>query len=176
MKTLLTIIALSVSTMCYGQLSAKIHLKNGRIIEVYHFGQMGQGKTVEPDFKTYAILMKGAFYGQEMTFYKTADYHKISKIALTDYDQDEEQCPREKGTIVITKTDGKVFSLENTVINNGKTHSLNKCNNIVVAVINPLTEQTMETAIALNEISYISFGTDTPPPAEEPANDTSVTE
>lgn len=146
----------------WSQLSAEIHLKDGRIIDVYHLGQMGYGKKVDADFEKYAILIKGNYFSQEMKFYRTGEYNKFREITLQGFSKEAGECPDQKGAILLQRKNGKQFKLTDCIITNGKTHYLKECNSIVVAMRNPVTDQIHETSIPLKDINYIILAKNKP--------------
>ncbi len=156
MKTLLTF---SFALFAFGvfaqnvDVPVQINLKDGGSIDAKHFGQLqcgSQSRLIEN-----YIMIRGK-YMDNLT--EIRDYGDIEKIILEGFTAEPKASTgNEKGTVYITKKNGKTFTLEEAEIVLSCYGVGDKYNEIIVQIENPLTEQIGESVIATKNINSIIF-------------------
>jgi len=129
-----------------------ITLKDGTTVEASHFGQLQCGKNVHSDDY---IIMRGK-YMDAVTEIK--DYKEIEKIVLEGYTKPPaSSIGNEKGTLRITKKDGRSVVLTEAELVMSCYAPGDKYNELVVQFINPLTNQPSEQSVETRNIRWIIF-------------------
>ncbi|MBN2485411.1 MAG: hypothetical protein JXB34_05530 [Bacteroidales bacterium] len=155
MKSILTALFLFSGVIVTAQqvdVPVQINLKDGGTIDAKHFGQLKCGTATYMD--NY-IFIKGMFMNNvtEITNFKD-----IEKIVLEGYvAQPGASAGNEKGTLIIYRKNGKVFTLEDAEIIMSCYSTGSKYNQIVVQIENPITDKVAETTINTNTIHSIIF-------------------
>lgn len=131
---------------------AQIILKDGKTIEALHFGQLDCTGT---DYFQSYILIKGKYNDQVN---EINDYSKIKKIELVNFEQPPvESGNYEKGTIIIEKENGLIFTLDDATIYNSCKGTREKYNLLNIQEMNLLTDKVQETSISVMDIQEIIF-------------------
>ncbi len=129
-----------------------IILKDGTQIDANHFGQLQCGKDVYSDDY---IIVRGKFM-DAVTEMK--DYKEIEKIVLEGYTKPPAtSLGNEKGTLRITKKDGRSVTLTDAELVMSCYGPGDKYNELIVQVINPLTNQPSEQPVETRKIQSIIF-------------------
>jgi hypothetical protein len=131
---------------------ALITLKNGETIDAIHFGPLKCGTNFYAD--TY-ILIRGK-YMDNVTEVKS--YSDIEKITLQGYKMaPESSSGNEKGKLTIYKKNGTSFKMEDAELALSCYGVGDKYNEIIVQMLNPITNQTIEHKIETRTIQSIIF-------------------
>ena len=154
-KPLVIAILLMVATSLGAQQNkqgAVIKLKNGTELDVYHFGQLQCGKDV---YSNDYIITRGKFM-DAVTEIK--DYKEIEKIVLEGYTKEPvTTIGNEKGTLIIFKKDGRSVTLTDAELAMSCYAPGDKYNELVVQIINPLTDKPSEQPVKTKDIQSIIF-------------------
>jgi len=156
MKTLLVslILITSALTATSGQspVKASIQLKDGKTIDVYHFGKL----TCESNryASTYTIL-RGKYNGNHT---EINDYKDISKLEFTGFTAlPAASVGNQKGKITVIKKSGISVPLDDAELVMSCYDPADRYNVIRVQILNPLTEKKGEMAVEMRNIVSISF-------------------
>ena len=153
-KILLTCTLLAFLTVSFAQTGKQaciIHLKSGESIDAVHFGQLKCGD------KTYGnyIIVRGKFMDSP-TEIKT--YGDIEKIVPEGYeDAPIASVGNEKGVLKITKKNGVTVTLTDAEMTMSCYGPGDLYNELIVQIMNPLTNQIAEKAIEVRNIQSIIF-------------------
>jgi hypothetical protein len=131
---------------------AVIHLKDGKVIEVHHFGKL----KCESNYSalTYTIL-KGKYSGSHT---EIIDYKDISKLELTGFTAaPAPSVGNQKGKITAVRKNGVRVALDEAELVMSCFGPADRYNEIHVQVINPLTDQKTDIAIEVKNIESITF-------------------
>lgn len=129
-----------------------ITLKNGSTLDVYHFGQLQCGKDVYSDDY---IITRGKFM-DAVTEIK--DYKEIEKIVLEGYTKEPvTTIGNEKGSLIIFKKDGRSVTLTDAELAMSCYGPGDKYNELIVQIINPLTNKPSEQPVKTKDIQSIVF-------------------
>jgi len=129
-----------------------ITLKDGTSIDVHHFGQLQCGKDV---YSNDYVITRGKFMDSPT---EIKDYKEIEKMVLEGYSKPPETTVgNEKGTLKITKKDGRTVTLTDAELVMSCYAPGDKYNELIVQIINPLTDQPTEQAIETSKIQFIIF-------------------
>jgi hypothetical protein len=154
-KALLASLILAFSVQAFAQTIKQpvlITLKNGETLDAVHFGQIKCGKEI---FGENYIIIRGKFM-DAVTEIK--DYKDIEKIVLEGYKSEPGiTVENEKGTLRIFKKDGVSVTLSDAEIVMSCYGPGDRYNELVVQVMNPLTNQPSEQAIETRKIQSIIF-------------------
>ncbi len=154
-KSLVILILLTVVTSLSAQQknqAAVITLKNGTTLDVYHFGQLQCGKDV---YSNDYIITRGKFM-DAVTEIK--DYKEIEKIILEGYTKEPvTTIGNEKGSLIIFKKDGRSVTLTEAELAMSCYAPGDKYNELVVQIINPITDKPSEQAVKTKDIQSIVF-------------------
>ena len=135
-----------------GKTPATIFLKNGKTIDVYHFGQVNCN--CEAYYASY-IKVKGIYEG---SFTEIKDYSTISKIVLTGFTElPISSKGNEKGKITIFKKSGISVDLEDAELLMACYGGCEKYNQIKIQRINPITEKVIESTVDTKDIQSVIF-------------------
>lgn len=153
MKTLVFILLTLISINAFCQTPAKINLKNGDVIDAYHFGQEKCGNNIY--MKDNFIILRGK-YKDVATEIK--DYSKIAKMVCTGFSKEPvAEVGNEKGKIKVYKTNGLIVMLDEAELVMSCYGHGDLYNQVIVQIVNPLTEEIMEKKIDMKEINSIEF-------------------
>ncbi len=131
---------------------AVIKLKDGKTVDVHHFGQLVCNKTRY--FDSY-IMLKGRY---ENIPTEIKDYKTISKMVMIDFeDAPVASVGNEKSRITVYKRNGVVVDLVEAELQLSCYGADEKYNQIKVQILNPLTEQVVERTIDTKDIDSIIF-------------------
>jgi hypothetical protein len=154
-KLLLTILAFTCIMQLFGQPvkhPVLITMKNGETLDAIHFGQLKCGKEI---YSENYIIIRGK-YGDAVTEIK--DYKDIEKIVLEGYKEEPAtSVGNEKGTLRIFKKDGVAATLTDAEIVMSCYGPGDKYNELIVQVMNPLTNQPSEQSVETRNIQSIIF-------------------
>lgn len=157
MKTRIILIAIFASltasiTAQQNDVPVLINLKDGKSINAKHFGQLKCGTNT---YQENYIIVRGMFLDNptEMNNYKD-----IQKISLVGFTKDPvSTVGNQKGTLNITKKDGVMVSLEEAELVMSCYGVGDKYNQLIVQIVNPLTNETVEQSIDVKNIQSIIF-------------------
>ena len=145
-KSFLTVLTLILGLSAYGQTHKQpvvINLKDGKSIDAIHFGQLKCDKEIYAD--NY-IIIRGKYMGA------------VTEIVPEGYSEaPESSVGNEKGTLRIFKKDGVSVTLEEAELVMSCYGPGDKYNEIVVQILNPLTNQPTEQTIETRNIQSIIF-------------------
>lgn len=154
-KTLLTCILLTFVTVSFSQINkvpVLIKMKNGESLDAIHFGQIKCGKET---YGNHYVIVRGKFMDSPTEIKEYAD---IEKIVLEGYvEAPVASVGNEKGVLKITKKNGIVVTLTDAELAMSCYGPGDKYNEIVVQILNPLTEQAAEQAVETRNIQSIIF-------------------
>lgn len=156
MKTLLVTLLLITSTLTatFGQsnVKASIRLKDGKTIDVYHFGKL----ICESNryASTYTIL-RGKYNGNHT---EISDYKDISRLELSGFTAlPAASVGNQKGKITVIKKSGTSVPLDDAELVMSCYDPADRYNVIRVQILNPLTEKKGEMSIEMKNIESITF-------------------
>jgi hypothetical protein len=156
MKTLLTLTFALFSIGLFAQnidVPVQINLKDGGNIDAKHFGQLKCGS--QSSLMENYIIVRGKFMGNPT---EIKNYKDVEKIILEGFSAEPKASSgNEKGTIYVTKRNGKTFTIDEAEIVLSCYGVGDKYNQLIVQINNPLTDQVGETSIATKNISSIIF-------------------
>jgi len=154
-KLLLLTILFSTSLFCsFGQspVKATIRLKNGKTIEAFHFGKL---KCESNAYASNFTTLKGSFHGNHT---EIADYKDISKLELSGFTASPApSVGNQKGIIKAVKKDGVTVELEDAELVMSCFNPADRYNEIHVQIVNPLTNEKADVAVAIKDIVSIAF-------------------
>jgi hypothetical protein len=156
MKKLLPVIILLSSTLigayCQSPVKAVIYLKDGKKIEVHHFGKL---KCESNAYASTYTILKGKYQGSHT---EISDYKDISKLELSGFSTPPAaSVGNQKGTITAVKKNGLTVQLEDAELVMSCFNPADRYNEIHVQIINPLTNQKADVAIEMKNIASITF-------------------
>lgn len=132
--------------------AAVITLKDGTSYDVHHFGQLQCGKDVYS--KDY-IITRGKFM-DAVTEIK--DYKDIEKIVLEGYTKPPvATIGNEKGTLRVLMKNGNTVTLDDAELTMSCYAAGDKYNELIVQIMNPLTNKPSEQPIPTMDIQSIVF-------------------
>jgi len=143
---------LAFASKAQNPVKAVIHLKNGKTIEVYHFGKL----TCESNRynETFTIL-RGKYSGSHT---EISDYKDVSKLILSGFNAPPvASTGNQKAKITVIKTSGVSVPLEEAELAMSCFGPADKYNEIHVQIINPLTEKAVDLAVEMRTIESITF-------------------
>ena len=154
-KTTLICIMLAWAMSAFAQTNkqpVQVTMKNGESLDAVHFGQLKCGKEV---YGENYIIIRGKFM-DSVTEIK--DYREIEKIVLEGYSAAPvASVGNEKGTLRIFKKNGVSVTLEDAELVMSCYGPGDRYNEVVVQIMNPLTNQPAEQAIETRNIQSIIF-------------------
>ncbi len=131
---------------------AIIKLKDGKNVDVYHFGQLECNKSRY--FDSY-IMLKGRY---ENIPTEMKDYTTVSKMILVGFDDPPvASIGNEKASITVYKRNGIVVELVDAELQLSCYGADEKYNQIKVQILNPLTEEVVDRKIDVKDIDSIIF-------------------
>jgi hypothetical protein len=129
-----------------------ITLKNGETINAIHFGQLKCGTN---NYVQTFILIRGKYMGSVT---EIKDYKDIEKIVPQGYKAaPAASVGNEKGKLVITKKTGVSVALDDAEFSLSCYRPGDKYNEIIVQIMNPVTNQSAEHKIEVRNIQSIIF-------------------
>ncbi|HEX2394142.1 MAG TPA: hypothetical protein VHI78_02290 [Bacteroidales bacterium] len=156
MKKLLLLTILFSTTFFFasGQspVKATIKLKNGKTIEAYHFGKL---KCESNAYASTFTILKGKFHDSHT---EINDFKDINRLELSGFTAaPAPSVGNQKGTITAIKKDGVTVQLEDAELVMSCFNPADKYNEIHVQIVNPLTNQKADVAVAMKDIASITF-------------------
>jgi hypothetical protein len=144
--------ATATALLCQSPVKATIHLKDGKTIEVHHFGKLKcESNSYAPTF----TILKGK-YNDIHT--EISDYKDISKLVLSGFTASPAaSVGNQKGKITAIKKNGVSVSLDEAELVMSCFGPADRYNEIHVQIINPLTEQKADMTIEVKNIASITF-------------------
>jgi hypothetical protein len=155
MKTFVITLLLATTTFAVfsqAPVKATIRLKDGKSIEVYHFGKL----TCESNHyaSTFTIL-RGKFNGSPT---EISDYKDINKLIIKGFTSaPAASVGNQKGSITVIKKNGVSVPLEEAELVMSCFGPSDRYNEIHVQIINPLTEEKADMTIEMRKIDSIAF-------------------
>lgn len=150
--TLVLFVFFAISLSAQKNVPALIKLKDGKSVDVHHFGQLECNKTRY--FDSY-IMLKGRY---ENIPTEIKDYKTISKMVMIDFeDPPVASVGNEKSRITVYKRNGVVVDLVEAELQLSCYGADEKYNQIKVQILNPLTEKIVERTIDMKDIDSIIF-------------------
>jgi hypothetical protein len=151
---ILSLLLSLITAGIYGQENVKavIRLKDGKSIEVYHFGKL----TCEsnPYAKTFTTL-RGKYNG---IYTEMNDYKDISKLVLSGFTSPPvASVGNQKAIITAVKKNGVSVALNEAELVMSCYGPADRYNEIHVQIINPLTEQKADLSVEIRNIESIAF-------------------
>lgn len=152
----ITLIALLICATAVAAISqpvkATIRLKNGKVIEAFHFGKL---KCESNAYAASFTTLKGKFHD---SYSEISDYKDISKLIFSGFTAaPAPSVGNQKGTITVIKHNGVKADLEEAELVMSCFNPSDKYNEIHVQVINPLTEEKTDVTIEMRNIESITF-------------------
>jgi hypothetical protein len=141
-----------IVTFAQSPVKAAIHLKDGKTIEVHHFGKLTcESNRYAPTF----TILRGKYNGSHT---EISDFKDISKLVLTGFTvAPAASVGNQKGSITAVKKNGLSVPLEEAELVMSCFGPADRYNEIHVQIINPLTEQKADIAIEVRNIESINF-------------------
>jgi hypothetical protein len=131
---------------------AQIHLKDGKTIDVHHFGKL------KCESNTYAATyttLRGKYNGIPT---EISDYHEISKLILSGFTTPPvASVGNQKGSITVIKKSGVSVPLQDAELVMSCYGPSDKYNELHVQIINPLTDKLVDLTVQMNKIESITF-------------------
>jgi len=129
-----------------------ITLKNGETIDALHFGSLKCGTNAYAE--TY-VLIRGKYMGNVT---EIKNYTDIEKITLQGYKRPPEaSLGNEKGKLVIYKKSGTSFKMDDAEVALSCYSVGDKYNEIIVQILNPISNQVVDHKIDTRSIQSIVF-------------------
>jgi hypothetical protein len=147
------IIAISLSIQAQNpKTPVLITLKNGETIDALHFGSLKCGTNAYAE--TY-ILIRGKYMGNVT---EIKNYSDIEKITLQGYKRPAEaSVGNEKGKVTIFKKNGTSYKMDDAELALSCYSVGDKYNEIIVQILNPVSNQTVDHKIETRSIQSIVF-------------------
>jgi len=143
---------LAVNLMGQSPVKAVIKLKDGKTVNVHHFGKLSCESN--PYASTFTIL-RGKYSG---SFTEIKEYGDISKLVLSGFtDAPAASVGNQKAMITVVKNNGISVPLEEAELVMSCYNPSDKYNEIHVQIINPLTDAKVDMTIEMRNIDSISF-------------------
>ena len=150
--SLVLFVFFAISLSAQKKVPAIIKLKDGKTVDVHHFGQLECNKTRYFDS---FIMLKGRY---ENIPTEIKDYKTISKMVMIDFeDPPVASVGNEKSRITVYKRNGVVVDLVEAELQLSCYGADEKYNQIKVQILNPLTEKVVERTIDMKDIDSIIF-------------------
>jgi len=152
--TLFALLLSAAVTATFGQspVKATIRLKDGKIVEVHHFGKL---KCESNSYAATFTILKGKYNGSPT---EISDYKDISKLVLSGFTAaPAASVGNQKGKITAIKKSGVSVLLDEAELVMSCFGPSDRYNEIHVQIINPLTEQKTDMAIEVKNIDSIAF-------------------
>jgi hypothetical protein len=152
--TLSILFLTAIFTLSSGQspVKATIHLKDGKVIDVRHFGKM---KCESNQYASTFTILRGQFSGSHT---EISDYKGIDKLVLTGFtDSPVSSKGNQKGNITVIKKGGVNVVLDEAELVMSCFGPSDRYNEIHVQIMNPLTDKLVDMAVEMKQIESISF-------------------
>ena len=152
--TIFLVLLFASVTAANGQspVKATILLKDGKTIDVHHFGKLNCENNRYA--KTYTIL-RGKYNGSHT---EISDFKDISKLVLSGFTESPAaSVGNQKGKITAVKKNGVSVVLDEAELAMSCFDPADRYNVIRVQIINPLTEQKTDIAVEVKNIDSITF-------------------
>ena len=152
--TLSILFLTAIFTLSSGQspVKATIHLKDGKVIDVRHFGKM---KCESNQYAGTFTILRGQFSGSHT---EISDYKGIDKLVLTGFtDPPVSSKGNQKGKITVIKKGGVNVVLDEAELVMSCFGPSDRYNEIHVQIMNPLTDKLVDMAVEMKQIESISF-------------------
>jgi hypothetical protein len=148
----LLLTASATATFSQPPVKATIRLKDGKTVEVHHFGKLiCESNRYAGTF----TILRGKYNGSHT---EISDYKDISKLVLTGFTASPAaSVGNQKGKITAIKKSGISVPLDEAELVMSCFDPADRYNEIHVQIINPLTEQKVDMAIEVKDIESISF-------------------
>lgn len=154
-KIIVSCIILACSLGSFAQTNKQaviVNLKSGETIDAIHFGQLKCGKEI---YGENYIIVRGKFMNSTT---EIKNYREIEKIVLEGFSvAPSASVDNQKGTLRILKKDGVSVSLEDAELVMSCYAHGDMYNEIVVQIMNPLTNRPSEFTIETRNIQSIIF-------------------
>ena len=147
-----TLFVTALSMQAQPAVKAVIALKDGKKIEVSHFGKL----VCESNryASTYTTL-RGKYNG---IFTEIADYTDISKLVFTGFTAGPVASRgNQKGTVTVVKKNGASVPLDEAELVMSCFNPSDRYNEIHVQVMNPLTDKVADLTVEMRNIESITF-------------------
>jgi len=143
---------LAIASKAQNPVKAVIHLKNGKTIEVYHFGKL----VCESNrFNETFTILRGKYSGSHT---EISDYKDVSKLILSSFNAPPvSSTGNQKGKITVIKKSGVSVPHEEAELVMSCFGPADKYNEIHVQIINPLTEKAVDMTVEMRTIESITF-------------------
>lgn len=136
------------------QQPADIVLKDGRVINAYHFGQYECNNIKYFDFGS-SIIIRGKY---ENIVTDIKKYKDIKRVYLVDFDEDPvTSVGNEKATIIILKKNGVEVTLSEATISLSCYGGMDKYNQLKFQEKNPIDDKVYDRIVDTKDIKYIEF-------------------
>ena len=152
--TLVIFLFAGILTLCAGQspVKATIHLKNGKVIDVRHFGK---AKCESNQYAGTFTILRGQYSGSHT---EISDYKGIDKLILSGFtDPPVSSKGNQKGKITVVKKGGVNVILDEAELVMSCFGPSDRYNEIHVQILNPLTDKLVDMAVEMNQIESINF-------------------
>jgi hypothetical protein len=144
--------AILLNALGQSAVKATIHLKDGKVVEAYHFGKL---KCESNAYASTFTTLKGKFNGNHT---EISDYKDISKLELSGFTASPvPSVGNQKGSIIVLKKNGVSVKLDEAELAMSCYNPADRYNEIHVQVVNPLNDKKADIAIAMKDIVSISF-------------------
>lgn len=156
MKNILLALTLLMVTLtaslAQSAVKATIRLKDGKVIEVHHFGKLNCESNRNAPTHT---ILRGKYNGSHT---EISDYKDISKLILSGFTASPAaSVGNQKGKITVFKKSGVSILLDEAELAMSCFGPADRYNEIHVQIINPLTEQKTDMAVEMMKIESIVF-------------------
>jgi hypothetical protein len=150
--TFLLMIVATVAVFAQPPVKATVRLKDGKTIDVHHFGKLFCESNRYAE--TFTIL-RGKYNGSHT---EISDYKDINKLVLSGFTAPPAaSVGNQKGKITAVKKSGVSVTLDEAELSMSCFGPSDRYNEIHVQIINPLTEQKADIAIEVKNIESITF-------------------
>lgn len=153
-KTTLILAFLASAAVLFGQNSVKavISLKDGKKVEVVHFGKL---LCESNRYAATSTTLKGKYSG---IFTEINDYSGISKLVFTGFTEGPVASRgNQKGSVTVIKKNGSTVPLEEAELIMSCFNPSDRYNEIHVQIMNPLTDKLADLTVEMRHIESITF-------------------
>lgn len=153
-KATLIFAILAIAFSMHGQSSVKaiISLKDGKKVDVYHFGKLiCESNRYAATFTT----LRGKYSG---IFTEIADFSDISRLVFTGFTAGPVASRgNQKGSVTVIRKNGASVPLEEAELVMSCFNPSDRYNEIHVQIMNPLTDKVADLTVEMRNIESISF-------------------
>jgi len=150
----LTLAFLVAAASLFGQNSVKavISLKDGKKVDVVHFGKL----TCESNrFASTSTTLKGKYSG---IFTEINDYSSVSKLLFSGFTAGPVASRgNQKGSVTVVKKNGTTVPLDEAELIMSCFNPADRYNEIHVQIMNPLTDKLVDLTVEMRQIESITF-------------------